>query len=463
MISSLKSIRRRENERKNVHIYDVIAIICSFLHLNMSCFNNRLYQILLFVILLLLLHINHVVQTKSIEKDLSKSILDFTLGFSRQQSSSNIAGRRNLVWSPLSLYQAMLMVGEGANGETWNEFERITHLKTKEEYRQWSSGFLNDIKHNLKENHRLNISLNVANRLYADDDYNLDKEFNKILEKYYQSQLELINFSEKEKSSNIINKWISNQTNNIIQNIIKPTDIHPLTRLMLVNALHFKAPWAKPFDSDLSTKENFTLSTGRLIELQTMHLISHFSYYYDKKYKSQWINLPYKGNHRYVLTLALPDEKIELRKLEKKILSNSKILSNIFQSLDNRTNTHKRIQLSLPKFRIESSLDFVQYFKQYYNVKIPFDGNQADFSLMSAKRQRDLFISKIIHKSVIDVDESGTEAAAVTIIQMLSRSGMFLHEDPIKLTFSRPFLFYLRDINIKIPLFVGRFTGMSVS
>jgi len=81
---------------------------------------------------------------------------------------------------------------------------------------------------------------------------------------------------------------------------------------------------------------------------------------------------------------------------------------------------------------------------------------------MSSTRERDLFISKIIHKAVIDVDEAGTEAAAVTVIQMLSRSGMFLHEDPVRLVFSRPFLFYLRDINIKIPLFVGRFTGMSM-
>lgn len=448
--------KTRERKRKNVHVYCVIAIICSFLHLNMSC----LYRILLFVTLL---HINNAVQTKSSEKDLSKSILDFTVGFSRHHSSSDVAGRRNLVWSPLSLYQAMLMVGEGANGDTFTEFERITHLKTKEEYRQWSSGFLNNIKQNLKTNRRFNVSLNVANRLYADDDFDLDKEFNKNLEKYYQSQLELINFSEKEKSAEIINKWISNQTNNIIKNILKPNDIHPLTRLMLVNALHFKAPWAKAFDSDLTTKENFTLSTGRLIELQTMQLVSHFSYYYDKKYKSQWINLPYKGNSCYVLTLALPDKNTELRLLEKKILRNSKVLSTIFHSLDNPTNGNKRIQLSLPKFRIESSLDFVEYFKQYYNVRTPFDGDKADFSLMSATRERDLLISKIIHKAVIDVDEAGTEAAAVTIVQMLSRSGMFLHEDPIQLTFSRPFLFYLRDINIKIPLFVGRFTGMSMS
>jgi serpin B len=426
----------------------------------MSCVNSRLYKILLFVTLL---HINNAVHSKSVEKDLSKSILDFTVGFSRHHSSSNIAGRRNLVWSPLSLYAAMLMVGEGADGTTFTELERITHLKTKQAYREWSSGFLNDVKKNLKDNRQYNISLNIANRLYADNDFDLDDEFNKNLEKYYQSQLELIDFSEKQKSADQINKWISNQTNNIIKNILKASDIHPLTRLMLVNALHFKAPWFKPFDSELSTKENFTLSTGRLIELQTMHLTSHFSYYYDKKYKSQWINLPYKGNNRYVLTLALPDKNVELRVLEKKILRNSKILSNIFHLLDNRTNVNTRVQLSLPKFRIESSLDFVQHFKQYYNVKIPFDGDEADFSLMSSSRERDLFISKIIHKAVIDVDEAGTEAAAVTVIQMLSRSGMFLHEDPIQLTFSRPFLFYLRDINIKIPLFVGRFTGMSMT
>jgi serpin B len=453
-------MKKRKREKKNVHVYVVIVIICSLRYSNMSRVDSLLYQILLFVTLL---NINNAVQSKSIEKDLSKSILDFTVGFSRHHSSSNIVGRRSLVWSPLSLYQAMLMVGEGADGNTFTEFERITHLKTKQAYREWSSGFLNDVKKNLKDYRQYNISLNVANRLYADDEFDLDDEFNKNLEKYYQSQLELIDFSEKQKSADHINKWISNQTNNIIKNVLKASDIHPLTRLMIVNALHFKAPWSKPFDVELSTKENFTLNTGRLIELQTMHLTSHFSYYYDKKHKSQWINLPYKGNNRYVLTLALPDKDIELRVLEKRFLRNSKILSNIFHLLDNRTNANTRVQLSLPKFRIESSLDFVQYFKQYYNVNIPFDGDKADFSLMSSARERDLFISKIIHKAVIDVDEAGTEAAAVTVIQMLSRSGMFLHEDPIQLTFSRPFLFYLRDINIKVPLFVGRFTGMSMS
>jgi len=231
---------------------------------------------------------------------------------------------------------------------------------------------------------------------------------------------------------------------------------------MLVNALHFKAPWAKQFDPELTTKENFTLSTGKIIELPTMHLKSHFSYFYDKKYKAQWINLPYKGNGRYVLTLALPDNNVELRIIEKKILRSVKVLHNIFHALDDRSNIQKRVQLALPKFRIESSLDFVQHFKKYYNVTTPFDVAKADFSLMSSSRKRELFIGKIIHKAVIDVDEAGTEAAAVTVIQMLSRSGMFLHEDPIKLTFSRPFLFYLRDVNTKVPLFVGRFTGMSM-
>jgi serine protease inhibitor len=116
----------------------------------------------------------------------------------------------------------------------------------------------------------------------------------------------------------------------------------------------------------------------------------------------------------------------------------------------------------VPKFRIESSVNLVDHFKQFYNLQLPFDANKADFSLMSSSRERELFISKIIHKAVIDVDEAGTEAAAVTVIQMLSRSGMFLHEDPVRLMFSRPFLFYLRDIQLQIPLFVGRFTGIAM-
>ena len=426
----------------------------------MICINSRMLFVGTFFFFVGIIHFVHL---KSTEIDLGKSIFDFSIGLSRHHASSDLAGRRSLVWSPLSVYQAMLMAGEGADGKTFTEFERITHLKSKETYRQWSMGFLNDLKKNQKDNRQLNISLNVANRLYVDDEFDLDEEFNKNLAKYYQSQLESIDFNEQENSAKKINQWVSNQTNNVIKEVLKAKDINPTTKLMLVNALHFKAPWSKPFDAELSTKENFTLSTGRLIELQTMHLTSHFSYYYDKKHQSQWINLPYKGNNRYVLTLALPDKEIELRVLERKLLRNSKILTNIFSNLDNSKTSSTRVQLSVPKFRIESTFDFVQNFKQYYQVSLPFDADKADFSLMSSGRQRDLFISKIIHKAVIDVDEAGTEAAAVTIIQMLSRSGMFLHQDPVRLAFSRPFLFYLRDMNIKVPLFVGRFTGMSMS
>ncbi|CAF0851908.1 unnamed protein product [Adineta ricciae] len=423
----------------------------------MRCVESLLYQVLSSIIVL---QLNHAVHG---EKDLSKSILDFTTGFTRFHSSPDVVGRRSLVWSPLSLYEAMLMVAEGASGETFTEMQRITHLQTKAAAREWSTSYLSDVKKLAKDNRQYNISVNIANRLYADNDFDLDNEFNENLKKFYESQLELIDFSQAQMSANKINQWISNQTNNIIKNILNARDINPMTSLMLVNTLHFKAPWAKPFDSDITSKENFTLNTGRTIELKTMHLTSHFPYYHDKKHQSQWINLPYKGNNRYVLTLALPDKDIELRVLEKKLLRNSKILNNIFSTLDNRTISNTRVQLALPKFRIESKLDFAEHFKRLYNVKAPFDADKADFSLMSSGRSKELYMSKILHKAVIDVDEAGTEAAAVTVVQMLSRSGMILHEDPVRLSFSRPFLFYLRDINNKVPLFIGRFTGMFMS
>lgn len=422
----------------------------------MPSINRRMLLVVIFAC------ITPWVQLKSSDVDLSKSILDFTLKLSRQHSKADLVGRRNLVWSPLSLYQAMLMAGEGAHGKTYAEFERLTFLKTMKEYHDWSKGFFHNLKKYHKDNQRLNISLNLANRLYADDQFEVNDDFNENLKKYYQSQLELVDFDKQEESAKKINRWVSDQTNNVIQEVIKPKDIQPTTRLMIVNALYFKAQWAKPFDADLTTKEEFTLSTKNIIKLNTMHLTSYFSYYNDKTSRSQWINLPYKGNSGYVLTLALPDESIELRQLEEKYLKNSKVLSEIFNQLDHSQNSSTRVQLSLPKFRIESTLDLVPHFRKYYKVKLPFDANEADFSLMSSSGQRDLFISKILHKAVIDLDEAGTEAAAVTVIQMLSRSGMFLHQDPIRLAFSRPFLFYLRDTNVKVPLFVGRFTGISM-
>lgn len=392
--------------------------------------------------------------------NLTPSILKFTNGFTRYHSFPNVVGRRDIVWSPLSLYEALLMVHEGADGQTATELQRLTHLKTKEEHQQWSQVYLTDLESS-KENRQWNISVNIANRLFADDAFDVDQNFKNNLKKFYRSDLELLDFSKPAESADYVNNWISNQTNKMIKNVLKPSDINPRLRLMLVNALHFKGSWVRSFDADLTTKENFTLSNGKLIEVSMMHQTAHFSYFHDKTRQSQWINLPYKGNNRYVLTLALPDPSIELRELEKKI-STARVLENIFERLDNRSLVQTRVQLSLPKFRIESSLDMIQHFQNFYKVKTPFDAERADFSLISQSRNRDLFISKILHKAVIDVDEAGTEAAAVTVIQMLSRSGMFLHEDPVRLFFTRPFLFYLRDVNMKVPLFVGRFTGITM-
>jgi len=417
----------------------------------MRCLNACLFFSTLIVI---------CVSARSKDKvnDLTPSILKFTNGFSRYHSFPHVVGRRDIVWSPLSLYEAMLMVHEGAAGDTAKELQRITHLKTKDEHQQWSLTYLTDLEGS-KDNRQSNISVKIANRLYADEEFNLDQEFKNNLKKFYHSDLELLDISKPDECAKRVNDWISNQTNQMIKNVLKPADITPMLRLMLVNALHFKGAWAKSFDADLTTKDNFTLSNGKKIEVSMMHQTAHFSYHHDKKHQAQWINLPYKGNNRYVLTLALPDASIELRSLEQKI-STTRVLENIFEKLDNRSLVPTRVQLALPKFRIESSLDMISHFKNFYKVKLPFDANNADFSLMSSSRSKDLFISKIIHKAVIDVDEAGTEASAVTVIQMLSRSGMFLHEDPVRLFFTRPFLFYLRDVNMKVPLFVGRFTGI---
>ena len=397
-------------------------------------------------------------RSKGTVNNLTPSILKFTNGFTRYHSLPNVVGRRDLVWSPLSLYEAMLMVHEGADGETATELQRLTHLKTKEEHREWSLAYLTDLDSS-KENRQWNISVKIANRLFADDDFDLDKEFQSNMKKFFHSDVELLDFAKPEASASRVNDWISNQTNQMIKDVLKPGDINPMLRLMMVNALHFKGGWAKTFDADLTEKENFTLSNGKKLEVSMMHQTTHFSYYHDKKHQAQWINLPYKSNNRFVLTLALPDPSVELRALEKKVAT-GRVLEGIFDKLDNRSFVPTRVQLALPKFRIESSLDMIEHFQNLYKIKSPFDAERADFSLMSASRSKDLYISKILHKAVIDVDEAGTEASAVTVIQMLSRSGMFLHEEPIRLFFNRPFLFYLRDVNMKVPLFVGRFTGI---
>ncbi|CAF0808007.1 unnamed protein product [Didymodactylos carnosus] len=391
---------------------------------------------------------------------LAQPLLHFTAKFARHHSSTDVVGRRNLIWSPLSLYLAMLMAGEGSEGKTFSEFEHITGMKTKDDYHQWINKFFQSL--NKHQQHRKTsrasnqtTTFTVANRLYADKTFELNDKYNNILKEHYQSELQLVDFSQQEEAAEIINNWIANKTNDKIKKLLSKKDIHSLTRLILVNALYFKGSWVKSFDDTQTEEGQFYLSTKKIIKQQMMNIVNQYRYYNDPKHNCQWVNIPYQNNE-YVLTLALPNKNIPLLNLEKKLRE----LDGVFDTLNKMSST-KKIQLKLPKFKIESSLDFVKYFKQFYNVHQAFDQQKADFSYMNKNGKPELFISKIKHKAIIEIDEYGTEASAATVITMLSRSGMGLFETPITLTFDKPFLFYLRNIHNNIPLFVGRYTGIS--
>jgi serpin B len=353
---------------------------------------------------------------------------------------------------------ALAMTSEGAQGKTFDQLQHAIQLPNRKTIRQWSSNYIRSQKNentplpsNVNKNNSCQVS--IANRLYANDKFIVRPEFSQILSKFYESPLESINFAQPQLAADHINSWVANKTNNKIPTVLSANDIDPiLTRLILVNALHFKGPWAFPFDSNQTIPDNFTLSSGNNVLVPSMHLVEHFAYL--KQNNAQWINLPYSSqNGRYVMTLALPDDT--LTGLEQRLVS-GKELANIFTQLDTNDEVdHPRIHLSMPKFRIESTLDFITELKSYYNVTLPFDAQKADFSLMSTNKEP-LYITKIVHKAMIDVNEAGTEAAAVTAVIVGTRS---MPRRPFPLKFDRPFLFFLRDRQAQVPLFIGRYTG----
>ena len=235
-----------------------------------------------------------------------------------------------------------------------------------------------------------------------------------------------------------INQWVSGETNKKIENLLaEPLD--PMTRMILVNAIYFKGDWAKKFDAKDTKKEKFFRSDGSSVDVDMMNMVEDLNMDHIHELKTRVLELPYKGKSLSML-IFLPYEKDGLANLE------AGLKANHLMNLQWSRRTYQEVVVAFPRFILEESASLSDTLSRMGMSEV-FSGGRADLSKMDGTRG--LFLSRVIHKAFIEVNEEGSEAVAAT-------SGDIVMSDPPEFRADHPFLFMIRCNRTKSVLFMGK-------
>ncbi|XP_059482067.1 serpin B3-like isoform X2 [Neocloeon triangulifer] len=303
----------------------------------------------------------------------------------------------NVVASPISALTVLAMALNGARGETEAELRQALQVSAvREEVERIFFEAINSLKKTE------NAVVTMANKAFIADRFNIKPNYVASLKKSFLTTIEGIDFSASDATTKI-NDWVAEATNQKIQKLfVDPLD--SATRLVLVNALYFKGEWRKQFDRDETETKPFKSTSGNL-NVQMMSLSSAFYYKKLDQYDAQLVEIPYKGNE-FSMVIILPNKEDGLTELEGK-LGQQNLTELLFDA------EWSRVNISLPRFKIESSHD-LKPLMQKMGVNLIFL-NGSDFSGIT---DENVSVTSIVQKAYIDVNEEGSEAAAATGISM---------------------------------------------
>lgn len=352
----------------------------------------------------------------------------------------------NLFYSPYSISSALAMTYAGAEGKTAEEMAAVFRFLMEEDRLHPAFNALDQYLQGLAKQEVPNdvgevFQLNIANAIWGQKDFHFESDFLDTLAANYGAGLRLLDYVlEPEESRVTINDWVSDQTKERIQDLIPQGAIDSDTRLVLSNAIYFKATWLEPFEESLTEDKVFRGLDGEDFLTPMMSLGSDVSFPYYQGEGFQAVDLPYLGGQVSMLVLV-PDQG-GFYEFEAGL--DTAVLDQVIGEL-----AYRPMYLSFPKFEFESEIGLAQTLAEMGMPSAFSDG--ADFSGMTGTK--DLFISDVFHKAFVSVDEEGTEAAAATAVVMSVTSAP---ENPLRLDVDRPFLFLIWDHQTSSILFMGR-------
>lgn len=344
----------------------------------------------------------------------------------------------NLFISPLSISTALAMTYNGAKGSTLQAMEKTLHFAGSDRS-VINESFFNLLAH-LKDVDD-QITLTLANSIWIREGAQIQEAFLTQNRKTFHADIEYLNFA-KPDAADIINGWISDATNALIEEMIDPP-IPGNVVMYLINAIYFKGQWMRTFDTDLTFDGQFYAQDGAVQTVPMMRSQDTLEFTETEDYKA--IRLPY-GKGKTSMIAILPEEGKELDDFI------AALDAQTFYEIRSSLQTTEEVILQLPRFKIEYGIQDLTDSLTELGMGVAF-GPEADFSDMRSG----LFISQVLHKAVIEVNEEGSEAAAATVVVMKESAAM----DPITFIADRPFIFVILDDITGTILFMGKLASVN--
>lgn len=349
----------------------------------------------------------------------------------------------NIFFSPFSISSALAMVILGAKGSTAAQLSKTFHFDSVEDIHSRFQSLNAEVS-----KRGASHTLKLANRLYGEKTYNFLPEYLASTQKMYGADLAPVDFLHaSEDARKEINQWVKGQTEGKIPELLAVGVVDSMTKLVLVNAIYFKGMWEEKFMTEDTTDAPFRLSKKDTKTVKMMYQKKKFPFGYISDLKCKVLEMPYQGGELSMVILLpkdIEDESTGLKKIEKQIT-----LEKLLEWTKRENLEFIDVHVKLPRFKIEESYTLNSNLGRL-GVQDLFSSSKADLSGMSGSR--DLFISKIVHKSFVEVNEEGTEAAAAT--GGIATFCMLLPEE--EFTVDHPFIFFIRHNPTSNVLFLGR-------
>jgi serpin B len=345
----------------------------------------------------------------------------------------------NQFYSPYSIHQALSMAMNGNDGEVLEEFIRVLRYEGMAlEEANAAAKSLTDFLLQLDPE----VKLSIANAIWYRQGFDLNPEFGKTVRDNFGAEVAGLNMGNPQ-SVNIINNWIEANTEGLIKDMLD--QISPEAVMYLVNAIYFKADWKYRFNASNTEKAPFKLSPGQEVEVDMMRMDEPTSLRYFRADNLEYLEIPYSNGNYTMGVITTTDFGLD-----------EKLQKFSFEDLEywREQASDANFVLQMPRFKMRYKLEDMSENLMAMGLEKPFKPSPMNFSQLFSNPSQDMHISQVVHDALIEVDETGSEAAAATVVEIELTS--IAPGEPGIFKLDRPFVFLIQDTNSGAILFMGK-------
>ncbi|XP_023753475.1 serpin-ZX [Lactuca sativa] len=354
----------------------------------------------------------------------------------------------NTVFSPLSIHVVLSLVAAGSNGQTLDQLLSFLKTKSIDDVNSLSSQLVSLVFADGSPSGGPRLSF--ANGVWVEQTLSLKPSFKQVVDTVYNAASNQVDFQTKAiEVANDVNLWAEKQTGGLIKEILPSNAVDSTTKLIFANAVYFKGSWSEKFDPSKTKDHDFHLIDGSKVQVPFMtSKKKQFVRSYDG---FKVLGLPYlqgEDKRRFSMYFFLPDEKNGLPSLLQKMGSESDFLD--------RHVPRQKVEIGeflIPKFKISYGFEASEMLKEL-GLVLPFSGGEGLTEMVESSMGKNLYVSSIHHKSFVEVNEEGTEAAAASAAVVMLRS--LMTGDKIDFVADHPFVFVIREDMTGVVLFMGQ-------